>query len=106
MKTNTSFARHWQIFDFSQTDRTPLHAAAEKGHVEVVQFLLQREADMDARDKDGNIPLHLSTENKQTRVTQVLLENGNFPDTTNEVKSRFLHFYIALSQMSCTNVCR
>ena len=34
-----------------QTGNTPLLAAALKGHLEVVQFLVQKEADTEASDK-------------------------------------------------------
>ena len=73
------------LYRYFQSGRTPLHLAAEKGHVEVVEYLLQKEANVEARDNDGNVPLHLSTENKQTRVTQVLLEYGTSPNIANEV---------------------
>lgn len=79
--------------------RTPLHLAAEKGHVEVVEFLLQKEADMEARDKDGNIALHLSTENKQTRATQILLEYGTSPDVANEVIQKSLKCFLSEARL-------
>jgi ankyrin repeat protein len=68
-----------------QQGRTPLHAACEKGHVEVVEFLLRHDAELDARDEDGNCPLHTATENQQTQVVQLLLDNGSQPDAENVV---------------------
>jgi len=68
-----------------QQGRTPLHAACEKGHADVVEFLLRHDADLDARDEDGNCPLHTATENQQTQVVQLLLDNGNQPDPENTV---------------------
>ncbi|GFG39759.1 hypothetical protein Cfor_08783 [Coptotermes formosanus] len=66
-----------------QQGRTPLHAACEKGHADVVEFLLRHDADVDARDEDGNCPLHTATENQQTQVVQLLLDSGNQPDPEN-----------------------
>jgi ankyrin repeat protein len=43
--------------DFQQ--RTPLHYAATIGHVEAAQMLLQRGAQVDARDSKGNTALNL-----------------------------------------------
>lgn len=37
---------------------TPLHFAAGFGRKDVVEFLLQRDADVSARDEGGLIPLH------------------------------------------------
>jgi ankyrin repeat protein len=62
-----------------------LHAACEKGHADVVEFLLRHDADVDARDEDGNCPLHTATENQQTQVVQLLLDSGNQPDPENTV---------------------
>ena len=62
-----------------------MHAACEKGHADVVEFLLRHDADLDARDEEGNSPLHTATENQQTHVVQLLLDNGNQPDTENTV---------------------
>jgi len=38
--------------------RTPLHSAAFYGYVEVVRFLLERNASVNSRDSDGCTPLH------------------------------------------------
>ena len=62
-----------------------MHAACEKGHADVVEFLLRHDADLDARDEDGNCPLHTATENQQTLVVQLLLDNGNHADPENTV---------------------
>lgn len=79
----------FEIFPLNfQTGRTPLHAAAERGHIDVVEFLADREADLSAKDMDGNTALHLSAENKQTAVVQLLLEHGAPTDVPNEVSKK------------------
>lgn len=36
---------------------TPLHRAASKGHIKIVQLLLRFQAQIDSADKEGNTPL-------------------------------------------------
>lgn len=37
--------------------RTPLHLAAEEGHLEAVKYLIQRGANMNIEDRWGTVPL-------------------------------------------------
>jgi ankyrin repeat protein len=42
----------------SNDNTIPLHFACESGHLEVVRMLLNRHADVNARDKTHKTPLH------------------------------------------------
>lgn len=56
---------------------TPLHVAAEKGHLEVVKTLIQNGAVVDARDEEMNTPLLLAVRNNGTLgVVKYLVEHG------------------------------
>jgi ankyrin repeat protein len=46
------------------------------GHLEIVNFLLQRGCDPNATTVRGETSLHLATRGNQTAVMKVLLRNG------------------------------
>jgi ankyrin repeat protein len=58
---------------------TPLHCAAWKGHVEIVEILLDAGAEIDALNQDahyGGTPLHAAAHGNQKAVVEVLLKRG------------------------------
>ncbi|MBI2300172.1 MAG: ankyrin repeat domain-containing protein [Armatimonadetes bacterium] len=65
-------------FDINHNEgRTPLHAFAAHEDVRGVIWLLEHGADVDARDVEGNTPLHVAAaRNAGTKVLQVLVEHG------------------------------
>src|SRR6266478_4828778 len=87
------------VFDHSQQvhsrnftgNATPLHLASENGHLDVVHFLLERDADVSAQDKDGRTPLHLASQAGQLDVTCVLIEHGADVSTQNKDGQTPLH---------------
>lgn len=67
---------------------TPLHLAVSKGNLPVVQFLLERGADVSmCDDGKGSVPLHYVFDcdepSNYHRLTKLLLENGADPNTEN-----------------------
>ena len=58
---------------------TPLHCATWKGHAEVVAFLLEAGADVNARNQNehwGTTPLHAAAHANQTAIAQLLIDHG------------------------------
>ena len=53
---------------------TPLHKAAFKGRLDMVEFLCDNQADMEAKDDSGNTPLHRSAEFGHLPVVRFLCE--------------------------------
>ena len=59
---------------------TPLHAAVDKGHLEVVLFLLDHGADVNARDNEDATPLHLASRHGDAMVVRSLIDRGADPN--------------------------
>lgn len=55
---------------------TALHSAAENGTLEVVRYLLQRDADVNGLDRLQSTPLHYAVTSKNTSAVRLLLNNG------------------------------
>jgi ankyrin repeat protein len=55
---------------------TPLHAAAERGRREAVEFLLDKGVDLKATDNDGQFPLHLAATRGNYKVIKLLVARG------------------------------
>lgn len=62
------------------SDVTPLHEAALKGHKAIVEVLLARGADVNSKTSDGFTPLLDAALNGHTSVVEVLLEKGALVD--------------------------
>ncbi|MBN1552604.1 ankyrin repeat domain-containing protein [bacterium] len=56
--------------------RTPLHIAAEKGQIDVVAYLIEKGADLEAADFHRNTPLTLAVEKGNLDVVRLLAESG------------------------------
>lgn len=55
---------------------TPLHWAADRGHLQVARLLLARGASVNARDTDGQTPLHYAASCGHTQVALLLVRAG------------------------------
>uniref|UniRef100_A0A8C3Y0M5 Ankyrin repeat protein n=1 Tax=Catharus ustulatus TaxID=91951 RepID=A0A8C3Y0M5_CATUS len=63
--------------------KTPLHAAALRGHLSIVEVLLANKGRAGAKDMDGCTPLHYATMKGNTDIVEVLLasrKNKNIDD--------------------------
>ena len=70
---------------------TPLRVASEYGHADVVQLLLDYNADLDARDSDGDTLLHCAASGGQLEVARLLLKLNIEVNSRNNEGSTPLH---------------
>jgi hypothetical protein len=75
---------------------TPLHLAAAGGHLKVMNELLERGADIDARTKGGCgwTPLHNAAKERNRKAMEFLIDNGAFlpPDMNDRRFNPDLHY--------------
>lgn len=65
--------------------------AADKGHKEVVQLLLERGADADIQNSEGRTALFHAIDKGREQVVQLLLEKGATPDLQGPLEMTALH---------------
>ncbi len=69
----------------------PLHGAAKRGHVPVVEILIAQGADVDARDERGRTPLICSCGSRQKKVSEVLIGRGADTNAKDDAGRTALH---------------
>uniref|UniRef100_A0A6P8PBB8 [histone H3]-lysine(9) N-methyltransferase n=1 Tax=Geotrypetes seraphini TaxID=260995 RepID=A0A6P8PBB8_GEOSA len=74
-----------------QSKRTPLHAAAHKGYLDICHVLLQAGACLDALDKSMRTPLMEAVVNNQLEVAKYLVQRGACVYLKEEDGSTCLH---------------
>ncbi len=71
---------------------TPLHYAANHGHIKIVKLLLKNEANVNLQDKNGTTPLHSATNHGYIKIVKLLLKNEANVNAQNEGGITPLHY--------------
>jgi ankyrin repeat protein len=79
--------------------------AAEKGHTKIVQLLLEKGADVNAKNKYGETALMYAAENGHTETVQLLLEKGARYDPFYKTKYGFTYLMV-FAIGGLTNYCQ
>ena len=65
--------------DINVTDNirwSPLHYASQKGHKDIVDFLVSHGADVNVTDKYGETPLHIACKEGHKDIIELLVSHG------------------------------
>lgn len=62
----------------------PIHIAAQNGHTDIIQLLIEREADLDAKNMKGNTALHMAVEYDYWDVSKMLMDAGASAEIQND----------------------
>lgn len=73
----------------NQKNQTPLHIAATERREELIQLLLDKKADSNVTDMDGNLPLDLAAKVQHETGIKVLLEHSTSSKTEDDMKILF-----------------
>jgi len=60
----------------SRQEKTLLHEAVDSGHKELVQYLLDKGADINAKERQGWTPLHMASAAGEREIVELLLTKG------------------------------
>ncbi len=60
-------------------EMTPLHWAAARGHSDIIELLLNAQAQINAQDENEMRPLHLAAQNGHTNLIPLLIQHGADP---------------------------
>ena len=63
-----------KIEECDKFQMTPLHYAAEFGHIKVTKFLIEKGANIEVKNEDGNTPLHEAVDGGHFEVVKYLIE--------------------------------
>jgi hypothetical protein len=55
---------------------TPIHIAAQNGHIDLLNFLIERKADVNAKNGKGNSPIHMAISYDYYDCVKALVEAG------------------------------
>uniref|UniRef100_A0A8C3HKV3 Ankyrin repeat domain-containing protein n=1 Tax=Chrysemys picta bellii TaxID=8478 RepID=A0A8C3HKV3_CHRPI len=85
------------------SNETLLHIAAANGHLAIIEYLINKGAKLNVKDKKGRTPLHRAAEKGQDDAVKVLLQAGAYIYSLDKEAKTPLHLASNLAQMLLKN---
>lgn len=88
------------------TKKSALHIAAHEGHMQMVEFLLNKGARIDSRDKLLRTPLAMACQAGHAAVAKLLIDNNADPFDKDSSGRSTLHYAVCSASVElCTLLC-
>jgi len=79
---------------------TPLHLASENNHTKTMSYLLEKGANIEAKNINGHTPLFTAAKKKSIEAMKLLIDAGaNIKQTLSDQQQNIIHFILS----RCTN---
>ncbi|CAN1250832.1 Acyl-CoA-binding domain-containing protein 2 [Linum perenne] len=73
------------VINIDSEGRTPLHWAVDRGHRNIVELLVERNADVNAKDNEGQTALHYAVVCEREGIAELLVkQNANIDEKDND----------------------
>ncbi|KAI2667619.1 Transient receptor potential cation channel subfamily A member 1 [Labeo rohita] len=93
--------KHTRYLDLRDNNgASPMHYAASMGHFRIIRLIVQitGQQELNARDEEGNTPLHWAVQKDQPGSCSVLLTLGADPNILNNSQQSPLHMAVSLGK--------
>lgn len=101
-KIKTMLTKNPDLLEARNSDNlTPLHLASSSGNKPIVQFLIDRGADLHAGDNEGSNALHHAAGNGHMDIIQLLIDKGADLNIKDKNGMTALHFTAIRNHLGC-----
>ncbi|KAI9264448.1 ankyrin repeat-containing domain protein [Sporodiniella umbellata] len=99
-QVKSALASNQQLLDtHDENGLSPLHYAVDRGHLDIVRYLLDQGANINLKTEDEETPLHLACISEQLEVARLLVQKGCDPSIKDgegktafeQAESSFIH---------------
>lgn len=99
-------AAEWEVVGGERSSSSLLTTAIERGDIDKVHEVLAKQpGSIDQADEDGQPPLHVAIQERQTRIIHLLLQSGASIERSGYHGWRALHIAASLGDMDLVNIC-
>eukprot|EP01026_Neomeris_dumetosa_P065773 TRINITY_DN6324_c0_g1_i2.p1 TRINITY_DN6324_c0_g1~~TRINITY_DN6324_c0_g1_i2.p1 ORF type:complete len:646 (+),score=110.02 TRINITY_DN6324_c0_g1_i2:65-2002(+) len=83
---------------------TPVHSLSKYGHDELIELLVDKNAEINSQDNMGNTPLHIAVQQQEEKVVQKLLQLGADVNIQNKEGDNPIHLASRRSKRSMLKI--